>query len=217
MADLAGSIRFSNDAELLLGALPGGTGVALVAGTGSIAFGVNRCGRRARAGGWGHIFSDEGSGYDVTREMFRAFAREADGRGPATSLTGRLTERFELSDPHQIIACVYAPAMTKADLAALCRIVAEEAEEGDEVARTIITSTANDMADLADAVANRLEFSGGFDLAVTGGLFIELASFRCQVMRTLGQRWAISTQAIVQDPASTAARALAASGGNADA
>lgn len=217
LADLARALRFTNDAELLLGGLPDGVGVALVAGTGSIAFGLNRRGQRARAGGWGHIFSDEGSGYDISRKMLQAFAREADGRGPATSLTRRLTEHFELSDPHQIIARVYAPSMTKGDLAALCRIVAEEAEAGDEVASTIMTSTAIDMADLAHSVASRLEFAGAFDLAVTGGLFIQLASFRCQVMATLGQRWAITTQSIVNDPALTAARALASSGANAHA
>ncbi|CAA9582401.1 MAG: hypothetical protein AVDCRST_MAG87-3525 [uncultured Thermomicrobiales bacterium] len=214
LVNVAGSIRFSNDAELVLGALPDGVGVALVAGTGSIAIGVDRRGVRARTGGWGHIFSDEGSGYDVTRKMLRAFAREADGRGPATRLTGRLTEHFQLSEPHQIIARVYAPSMTKGGLASLCRIVAEEAEAGDEVAMGIITSTADDLADLGHVVAGRLGFPGGFDLAVTGGLFIHMASFRCQVMRTLGQRWAISTQTIVRDPALTAARALASAGGN---
>ncbi len=217
LADLAGSIRFTNDAELLLGGLPDGIGVALVAGTGSIALGVNRKGQRVRAGGWGHIFSDEGSGYDITRKMLKAFALEADGRGPATTLTKRLTERFELSDPHQIIAHVYAPSITKGDLAGLSHLVAEEAEAGDEVASGIITSTADDMADLANAVAIRLGFSDGFDLAVTGGLFIQLASFRCRVLRTLGQHWSIATPTIVRDPALTAARALATSGGNADA
>ena len=217
LADLVRTVRFTNDAELLLGGLPDGVGVALVAGTGSMAFGVNRRGQRARAGGWGHIFSDEGSGYDITRKMLRAFALEADGRGPATSLTRRLTERFELSEPHQIIARVYAPSMTKGDLAALCRIVAEEAEAGDAVASAIMASTADDMADLAHAVAIRLDFPGAFDLAVTGGLFIQLASFRCRVIGTLERRWAIGTQTIVHDPALTAARALAASSGNAHA
>lgn len=217
LADLAMSMRFTNDAELLLGGLPDGVGVALVAGTGSIAIGVNKRGQRARAGGWGHIFSDEGSGYDVTRRMLQAFAREADGRGPATSLTRRLTERFELDDPHDIIAHIYAPSMTKGDLAALSPIVADEAERGDEVASAIITATADDMAGLAQAVANRLGFSRGVDLAVTGGLFIQRASFRCRVLSALGQRFTIASHTIVHDPALTAAKALAESRGNGDA
>lgn len=211
LADLVRFIHFTNDAELLLAGLPDRVGVALVAGTGSIAFGVNRESRRERAGGWGHIFSDEGSGYDIARKMLKAFALEADGRGPATSLSKRLTDRFELADPHQIIAHIYAPTTTKGDLAALSRIVAEEAEAGDEVASGIMNSTAADMADLAHTVATRLGFTNELNLAVTGGLFIHLAMFRHQVLKALGRSWSIRSPTIVTDPALTAARALASS------
>ena len=72
-------------------ALVGGTGhpfgVVCVAGTGSIAFGVNRAGERARAGGWGHLLGDEGSGYAIGLEALRAVCRASDGRGPQTALT----------------------------------------------------------------------------------------------------------------------------------
>lgn len=214
LADVARSIRFTNDAELILGALPGTVGVALVAGTGSIAFGMNRSGERARAGGWGHIFSDEGSGYDIARKMLSAFALEADGRGPATSLTGRLMGRFALEDPHQIISHVYASTMTKADLAALSVIVFEEANGGDRVASGIISSAAEDMADLAHAVASRLGLVGVLDLAVTGGLFLHEPTFLERVLRALGQRWSIRSTMVVDDPALTAARSLAAQHGN---
>ena len=213
LADLARSIQLTNDAELVLGGLPGRVSVALVAGTGSIAFGVNEQGRRARAGGWGPIFSDEGSGYDVARKMLKAFARETDGLGPATSLSGRLTERFDLKDPHEIISHVYASSMTKADLAALSRIAAEEAEAGDVVAGEIISTTADDIASLGHAVANRLGFVGELQLAVTGGLFVHLATFRNRVLRTLAQSWSLPFPVVVSDPALTAARALASSPG----
>src|SRR5580765_311785 len=62
-------------------------GVFLVAGTGSIAYGVNRDCVAARAGGWGHVLGDEGSGYWIGRQALMAVVREADGRGPATRLT----------------------------------------------------------------------------------------------------------------------------------
>ncbi len=215
---LARSIHMTNDAELLLAGLPERVGVALVAGTGSIAFGVNRAGQRARAGGWGHIFSDEGSGYDLARKMLKAFALEADGRGPSTSITSRLTNHFELGDPHQIINHVYATTMTKGDLAALSRIVLEEADAGDEMATGIVSSTASEMAELAHTVASRLHFKSEFNLAVTGGLFIHQAMFRLGVLGTLGRTWTIPTITIVDDPALTAARALATSreGSNAE-
>ena len=40
-----------------------GPGVIVIAGTGSIAYGRNRDGQTARAGGWGFAISDEGSGH----------------------------------------------------------------------------------------------------------------------------------------------------------
>src|ERR687898_922600 len=38
-------------------------GVVLIAGTGSIAYGVNSDGYAARSVGWGYVLGDEGSGY----------------------------------------------------------------------------------------------------------------------------------------------------------
>ena len=62
-------------------------GVVLIAGTGSIAYGVNQDGFAARAGGWGYMLGDEGSGYWVGRKALAAVVRAADGRGPKTALT----------------------------------------------------------------------------------------------------------------------------------
>ena len=59
-------------------------GVVLIAGTGSIAYGVNHDGFAARAGGWGYVLGDEGSGYWIGRQALAAVVREADGRGPKT-------------------------------------------------------------------------------------------------------------------------------------
>ena len=89
LRDLAATLRLTNDAELALAVLPDRAGVCLVAGTGSIAVGRAPDGRTARAGGWGHVLGDEGSGYDIGRQALLAVARAADGRGPATALTAR--------------------------------------------------------------------------------------------------------------------------------
>lgn len=72
------------DARLVLAAAGLEAGVALVAGTGSIAFGCGVSGREARAGGWGHLLGDEGSGYWIAREAVRQALRNEDaGRAPS--------------------------------------------------------------------------------------------------------------------------------------
>ena len=65
----------------------GAPGVVIIAGTGSIAYGRNARSEAARAGGWGYMLGDEGSGYWIGRAALRAVLRDADRRGPATALT----------------------------------------------------------------------------------------------------------------------------------
>src|SRR5438552_4197397 len=85
-----------NDA---LGALVAGAqdapGIVIIAGTGSIAYGRNTRGEAARAGGWGHMIGDEGSGYWIGREALAAVMRAGDGRGPATQLTVEILQYFQ--------------------------------------------------------------------------------------------------------------------------
>jgi N-acetylglucosamine kinase-like BadF-type ATPase len=199
----------TNDAELALGALPDSVGLAVVSGTGSIAFGRNAAGQRVRAGGWGQIIGDEGSGYDLARRMFDAFAAEADGRGPSTSLTGRLNAELGLNEPHQLIAFVYSPQTSKGDLASLSRLVVEEADAGDTIALETIASSANQLVQTASAAARRLGFVSSLPLALTGGMLVHIDRFRNQVVDGLRKEWPGLNYTIVDDPALTAARSVA--------
>src|SRR5262249_21283681 len=73
-------------------------GIVINAGTGSITYGRNAAGEAARAGGWGHMVGDEGSGYWIGREAVAAVMRAGDGRGPATRLTGEILDHFQVTD-----------------------------------------------------------------------------------------------------------------------
>src|SRR5207249_5513001 len=64
----------------------GAPGIALIAGTGSNALGVNASGEAWRAGGWGHILGDEGSGYWLGLHGMQAAVTWRDGRGRPTRL-----------------------------------------------------------------------------------------------------------------------------------
>ncbi len=200
----------TNDAELALGALPHEVGVAMVSGTGSVAFGRNAEGTKTRAGGWGHIFGDQGSGYDMAKQALLAFSAEIDGYGEKTSLTSRLMAHWNLTDPFTIINRVYDPKTTKGDIAALSRIVVEEAAKGDEVARRIITTAAKDLARFGRAVAHRLELGPSLSLALVGGTLVHVEPFRTQVIDEFRDDWDLTSVELVEDPALSAARSLAA-------
>ena len=210
LEDLTDDLRLTNDAELAMGALPNRVGVALVSGTGSIALGCNAAGQRHRTSGWGHVFGDFGSGYDVARKALYHFSAYIDGYGPATSLVQRLTDYWNLPEPYSIINRVYDPATTKGDIAKLSRIVVEEAAKGDEVSQQILRDVAADLATYADAVARKLGFEGTIDLAMIGGMLTHVDVFRQHVLDNLGEKWQIGSVELVTDPALTGARSIAA-------
>lgn len=162
-----------NDALIALEAGVGDApGVVVVAGTGSIVYGRNARGEAVRAGGWGYLLGDEGSGYWMGRLALRAVVREADRRGRPTSLTPRVLAHFGVARPADLIREVYRQAFRPTVLAQLAAHVQEAAAEGDAVAQSIIESGAQALAGAATAVAARLGLQEtAFDLVLAGGLF----------------------------------------------
>ena len=61
-------------------------GIAVVAGTGSVAWGRREDGREARRGGWGHLLGDEGIGWWLGREAVRRCLARADAGLPVDDL-----------------------------------------------------------------------------------------------------------------------------------
>lgn len=209
LSRLTHTLTLTNDAELAIGALPHRVGVAMVSGTGSIAFGHNAAGERARASGWGHVFGDYGSGYDVARKGLYQYSAFVDGYGPPTSLLDRFQEHFDLHDPYSIINRIYDPNTSKGDIAGLSRIVVAEAEAGDVVSQGILRDVAVDLTTYADAVARRLDLGPELDLALVGGMLTHVPIFREHVLRNLSAHWDIGQVAHVTDPALTGAQFIA--------
>ena len=155
------------------GALAGEDGVNIVAGTGSIAYGEYK-GRSARAGGWGELFSDEGSAYWLAREGLQLFSRMSDGRSPRGALYERVRQHFALQEDLDLCAAVYGTDVAqRSRLAQLSRVVAEAASAGDRSATELFLRAAREMIELIDAVRVRLQVPAAVRLAVSysGGMF----------------------------------------------
>jgi glucosamine kinase len=203
---LAGTIRLTNDAELLLSALDQAVGVALIAGTGSIALGRDRHGTTTRAGGWGHILGDEGSGYEIGRQALQVAARAADGRGPTTTLLVRILQHWGLRRPDDLFEQVYQKA-EKADIARLTTLVFAAAQAGDHPASKIIQLAAGELALAALTACRALDFPDEpVPLALGGGLLIQEVGFRRQVLRRVRRHRPVQS-VLVEQPALSAARA----------
>ncbi|HEY8530717.1 MAG TPA: BadF/BadG/BcrA/BcrD ATPase family protein, partial [Limnochorda sp.] len=176
-------------AALLAGTL-GEPGVLLLAGTGSLALALGPDGREIRAGGWGYLLGDEGSGYWIGREAIRAALRAEDGRGPATSLTRRLCRAAGVERVSDLVGPVHRGEWSRARIAGLAKDVLEAAVQGDEVARAIIDSAARELALLVRAVLDRAEFLASLDPVPTvtaGGLFRMGEAWLARVERALAR------------------------------
>ena len=155
------------------GALGGRDGINIVAGTGSIAYG-EFAGRSARAGGWGELFSDEGSAYWVAREGLTLFSRMSDGRVESGPLHRLIRDHFQLRGDLDLCAAIYGPpALTRSEIAGLAPIVAEAARAGDAHSRRLFNSAARELAALVDLVRDKLNVPHQQSLPVSysGGMF----------------------------------------------
>jgi N-acetylglucosamine kinase-like BadF-type ATPase len=147
-------------------------GIVIIAGTGSIAYGRNREGRAARAGGWGYVLGDEGSGYWMGRLALRAVVRQADRRGPPTQLTPLILSHFDVSDPTQLIHEVYYRPLPPPAIASLARYVQVAGDGGDPVALGIIDGAARELVASAASVATELDLlAEPFPFVLAGGMF----------------------------------------------
>jgi N-acetylglucosamine kinase-like BadF-type ATPase len=162
-----------NDALVALEAgAPGQPGVVVISGTGSISYGRNAKGEAARSGGWGYVLGDEGSGYWIGRAALRAVLREADRRGPETSLTNLLLEHFGVPQAQGLIHEVYNTQLKPAAIGALAKCVQSAFSLGDEVAIGILRGAANELEASALSVARRLDLVGdAFTFILAGGIF----------------------------------------------
>jgi N-acetylglucosamine kinase-like BadF-type ATPase len=214
-AGLADRIEVTTDVALLLAAgTPEGWGLALVAGTGSIAHGRTADGRTARAGGWGPLLGDEGSGYWLVMSALCAASRAADGRGPPTQLLGRLLGRLGLAEPQQLVRCLHRPEWDRPALAALAPVVFEAAEAGDGVASQLVEEGARELALAGAAVARQLGLGpGAVPLALAGGAFLAQLGYRERVLKGLADLGVeASPVALVPEPARGAVRQVSRGG-----
>jgi glucosamine kinase len=156
-----------------------GPGVVVIAGTGSIAYGRDRLGNTARAGGWGFAIGDEGSAHWIGRAAVSAVLRAADSSGAAAANDGIL----ELYSSFAAALGKAWGVTTLADLARAANSIPPPdfaalfptvAGSQDDLAAQVLTQGARELAQVAAIVARRL-FAGPdaapVPVAMTGGVF----------------------------------------------
>jgi N-acetylglucosamine kinase-like BadF-type ATPase len=166
----------TSDAAIALRAAIGESpGIIVISGTGSIAFAQDDRGQVHRSGGWGILYDDAGSGYDLGRRAIIAALQDHDGRGPRTQLRERISKELGLNNITEVVLKALEPHA----IAALFPQVAEAAESLDLVSERLCAQAGHDLADLALALARRLDWTKRIvPVVCVGGVFKSSAAVR---------------------------------------
>lgn len=159
--------EISTDIRITLeGAFGGAPGSILISGTGSIVFAKDKKENLFRAGGFGRIIGDEGSGYAIGRKILSIIARSIDGRENHKELLKKFQKKFDIWDSSQLISLVHSE---KFQIAGLAEFVISEAEKGNSSCRKILEKEADQLILHLKPISKKL-MSKNFRLCLSGSL-----------------------------------------------
>jgi N-acetylglucosamine kinase-like BadF-type ATPase len=168
--------RYSCDNDMVCGwagSLALADGINVISGTGSMSYG-ERGGIRARTGGWGELFGDEGSAHWIAARGLSAFSRMSDGRQPSGPLLDVFRDHFGAVVDLDVLDVVLTQWNgDRRKVAALCPLVVEAADRGDACAAQIVDDAARELVLLVETTRSRLGFeqTAAVPVSFSGGVF----------------------------------------------
>jgi N-acetylglucosamine kinase-like BadF-type ATPase len=199
-------IRVDHDTRIILAAGGLTAGTVLISGTGSAAWAKSVDGREARAGGWGYLLGDEGSGYAVARSAVRNALQELDDGLPAGPLTSQLLAQTGATEPAELLDLFYRQPERRywAGLAGTVFALAA----ADPASAAIAEEAAQHLAGLALTVNRRL---GAIPAAagdpsfppvlLAGGMLVNQPSLAGRVRALLADNGLIDVRVLDRSPA----------------
>ncbi len=168
---LAEEVYLSNDGLIsLYRALAGENGIVVTAGTGSIVYGLSEMGNLERAGGWGPLLGDEGSGFYLGLEAIKAVIRSSENREANTILTEIIKDELAITDLFELIPFVYQDKLPRHQIARLPPGVLRAVGQGDTVAVEIVNKGIQQLVLQVVELTTRFG-NKELTVAVNGGVF----------------------------------------------
>ncbi len=196
------------------GAVPGGVGVAALAGTGTVLYGENASGESVRVGGRGWEYGDEGSGTWLTTEVLRRTIRAMDGIEPLTPLCRAACERLGETEDAGRLAEAARRESEKRGRGFLVPLILQMSEAGDVEAINLFIGAAGWIAAQTRTALTRLKFENdsAMTIARVGGLW-DVGSLLTEPFAEVIGRWYPRAVIAPEDaPPITGALRLAANG-----
>ncbi len=150
------------------GALEGRSGIVVIIGTGSVAFGRDEEGETHRAGGYSHHEGDLGSAFGLGKQALSVMGKALDGRAEESPLTKDLIKHFGIESFLDAVK-VYNEFTNRTGIASLAPLVTKRASEGDKNALAIIETAADELLCMVKAVDAALHLENK-EIAIVGSL-----------------------------------------------
>ncbi len=179
-----------NDSDVALSAgTKGKPGIIVIAGTGSIVYGVNGD-KTGRVGGWGHLIGDEGSAYSIAEAGIRKAIQHIDGYGKKTVLADALVKAIGGTSVEDFIEFIYVREFNKDRIANLSQVVDKAANEGDSVSKEILLNSSVELFNQVDALIGKLfEQDETIRLVFNGSVIKKSNIFRTNFLELLNDKY----------------------------
>jgi N-acetylglucosamine kinase-like BadF-type ATPase len=146
-----------SDARIALeGALGGEPGAILIAGTGSVIFAKNSEEKIYRAGGFGRLIGDEGSGHSIGIKTLNVISKMIDGRERKGELLEKFQTIFQVNNEDDLISLVHNPGF---DAASIALFTIKSAGEGVEEAGEILNEESDELFNLVLTIQKKMNLS----------------------------------------------------------
>ena len=185
-----------HDTRLILATAELTSGIAVISGTGSVAWGVNADGETARAGGWGYLLGDEGSGYGIVRDAVRHVLRRSDSRQQPDTLTTALTAAVGTPDPYDLLGRFHATS--RRELARYAGVVFDAAAAGSAAGARLVGDAGSALAAQITQVAEQLGMAG--PVALGGGLVTNQPALQALVVAQLAAAGITDVRVLDREP-----------------
>jgi len=201
---IAGALILLGDVEIALdAAFPGQPGVLILAGTGSNVAARDTHAALSTAGGWGPALADQGSGHRIGHEALRAVFLAID-EGRSTRLLPDVLDFWQLGSIDEIVD--FANRLPAPDFSRLTHLVLRAADEGDEVAASVLAREGRELGHLVCVLIRRIKATAEDPawlppLAFAGSIMEKVAPVRRALIAAVAQQFpGIRTLDGVVDP-----------------
>lgn len=206
--DWARAGRFADRIAIVSDVLPvlaAGTpeccGIALISGTGSVAYGRGANGKVCLRGGWGYLLGDEGSGYAIGRSALQLALLALEMEAPRTPLVDAVLQHLGVNRTLGLTRAIYGSGHPRVTIAAIAPHVIALAEGGDDEAQAIIDGAAEELIKVVDRTVQSIEpVEPPIYLAVAGGVILSSKRLQQQLSIALRRSGLNCTMQIVSEP-----------------